>query len=780
MRSTTKWLAALALLIPARLLATCGPAVDAAVGADAALVLRDDGTVWSFGTRRPVHGPYSDGGAEAVLVPLPVRATAGAAGDIGAALGDDGSVWTWTGDTPERVAGIPPMAFIGVHRAALLGIEASGQAWLIVPSGTPAPEVIGSFVTPQPLVAVAVRYRELTGLDAAGTVWRLRHFPPDCTSPAAPLPAGAAEAVTGIPAIVAVGSAHETTVALDVNGDTWIWGCFGNGLALDPALATSDVPVRSASAPGATSVAVRHDAVFAVDPASGTALSWGNGWTTGEGTGRDAPASAPVRLAVADVRRVASGPGHGLAIDGSGRLWAWGLNIDGDRFARLPDVVTQPAEVPGLSNVVDVAAGLWHVVAVTADGRAWGWGGGWSGQLGTAPGQELANRPMQVAGSGYSACAAGGSVTAFLKPDGSAWSCGYGMGAAADAVAWEPVPAAGLSNVIEVAAGDEHVLALRGDGTVWGWGDNSVNQLGLGAGIAWQGAPAQVPGLDRVVVISAREDSSSALRADGSVWFWGDGEGNRMGGWFGSGIGPTMTVPGPFIAHSQGGWHSLALDASGAITAWGWYTEAALGVIDPPLDACGLTSPPVAVPEPVGPERIDAGYNDSYAIMPDGTTWAWGWNEEGFAAPDLPVDRVWTPRVMAGMPPLAEVSSGWTVTAARTRDGRVLTWGEDDWGQLGQGRPIATLVPIEVDPGDALDGMGPSLRLNRVPGGTLATWGSRFGTSAHRLYRASRPDMSGETVIVETAGFSWLDTDTPSPVFYYRVAGLDCAGAEGP
>lgn len=763
----------------------CGPEIVAAAsGARTTVILRADGSAWSLGSSQDVHGPYSDGGEAAMLVPLPLPATAVAAGDFGAALCVDGSVWSWgfSADGLIELPGLPVIAHLGVVGQEVLMIDATGVAWSMTLPGSTALQV-GSFVTPVPLVAAAFGTREIAGLDSDGVVWRLRRM---STCPGVPQPLAptiAEQAAFGSP-IVSIAAAGSGTLALDATGQSWIWGCFSDASALDPGVTVSDAPVPSALVPGATAVAMRAgtgsetpwgSAFFALDAVSGSAWAWGLGSSLGDGEGRTRPAASPAQVGVPGLRSIAPGTGHLLAIDASGDLWAWGLNSDGEAFARVPIVVREPAEIPGLTGVVDVVASDYHALAVTSDGRAWGWGAGWFGQLGTGPLQTVANRPLEVPGTGYVACSTGYAASAFLKADGTVWTCGMLVDGGPQSTLWEPVVAPGINDAIEVAAGAHHVLALRADGTVWGWGDNRSNQLGLGAGVPWQLTPALVPGLDGIVGIGASEDSSSALRNDGSVWFWGSNEGGRMGLDTPLSVAPMQAQPGPFTRHSQGGWHSLALDASGQVTAWGWSIDGALGVVDPPP-----FGGPVIVDSLSGIESVDSGCSNSHAIRPDGSVLAWGANYFGLTAPDLPDGSIWEPRVLPGLPPIAEIASGWSISVARTRDGRALSWGSDEEGQLGRGRAYRALDPVLVPLGDAHAGLGSSLRVTHGMGETLLTWGSRFGTSTHRVYRATLPDMSDELLAVETPGTSWVDPEPATPLWFYRVAAVDCAGVEGP
>src|SRR2546425_479741 len=83
-----------------------------------------------------------------------------------------------------------------------------------------------------------------------------------------------------------------------------------------------------------------------------------------------------------------------------------------------------------------------------------------------------------------------------------------------------PVEVSGLNGAVAVAGGGYHSLALKSDGTVWAWGDNSGGQLGNGTNTL-SNTPVQVFGLSGVVAVAAGGGHSLALKSDGTVWAWG-------------------------------------------------------------------------------------------------------------------------------------------------------------------------------------------------------------------------------------------------------------------
>lgn len=107
--------------------------------------------------------------------------------------------------------------------------------------------------------------------------------------------------------------------------------------------------------------------------------------------------------------------------------------------------------------------------------------------------------------------------------DGTVWAWGdnmYGqLGQGSTATVAGPVLVGGLNNVVAVAAGARHCLAVRNDGTVWAWGENSGGRLGDGTSVD-RSSPVRVVGLGGVVAVAAGVSHNLALKSDGTVWTW--------------------------------------------------------------------------------------------------------------------------------------------------------------------------------------------------------------------------------------------------------------------
>jgi hypothetical protein len=193
-----------------------------------------------------------------------------------------------------------------------------------------------------------------------------------------------------------------------------------------------------------------------------------------------------------------------------------------------------------------------------------------------------------------------------------------------------------------VAAGEGHVLALKRNGDVFAWGYGSLGQLGNGLLVpsSW---PVQVMGpnkqgiLSGVTSIAAGFNTSVALKGDGTVWAWGDTFGSSP---------VAVTFPGKIVQIAAGGWHNAALQE-------------------------------------------------------DGTVWTWGQNDSGQLGDGTLVNSAQPVKVLTsgGGPPLAgalQIAAGQGNTYARDVQGRVLAWGANAWGQLGDGTRNVSSVPVVV------------------------------------------------------------------------------------
>lgn len=280
-------------------------------------------------------------------------------------------------------------------------------------------------------------------------------------------------------------------------------------------------------------------------------------------------------------------------------------------------------------------------------------------------------------------------------------------------------PAFGDSVRPALAAGESHMLALRADGTVWIWGDNFHNQLG-DATVKRRLVPGQVSGLSDAVAVSARNHHNLVLLANGEVWSWG----------YDIGDAPTK-VQGlaDVVAIAAANYYNLALKKDGTVWSWG------LGVYHPESNTIDKTLPTQieGLSDIVG---IAASAASNAALKRDGSVWTWGGNSSGQLGDGT---RTYDFRSQPTKIAIANVSrlvAGEDFLFAELTDGSVWTWGNNSVGQLGDGLPDVNvwnpgftpayrLVPAPVD---ALKGYkqlaaGHSHALGVAPDGGLRAWG---------------------------------------------------------
>ena len=349
------------------------------------------------------------------------------------------------------------------------------------------------------------------------------------------------------------------------------------------------------------------------------AFSWGTNGVGQLGDGTYEQRGAPVRVkGLIDVEDVAAGYFHGLAVQNNGAPWAWGGNTSGQLGTGGTSAHSTLVRVNGLADVEDVAAGEEHSLALKSTGTVWAWGGNASGQLGDGTWQQR-TAPVRVDGlAGVEAVATGFRHSLAVRNDGTVWAWGTGgFGQLGNGSYTErqsaPTQVSGLSDVKDVAAGVRHSLAVKNDGTVWAWGNNLHGELGVGYTGGDSTRPVQVSGLADVKAVAAGNNYSLAVKNDGTVWAWGENSSGELGtGGTISRSGAPMRVGGLTDVKdvSALAYHSLAVENSGEVWAWG--------------ENWGYR--PLQVKEPSAPDgvftgvkEVAAGAGYSLAVKPDAT-----------------------------------------------------------------------------------------------------------------------------------------------------------------
>ena len=286
------------------------------------------------------------------------------------------------------------------------------------------------------------------------------------------------------------------------------------------------------------------------------------------------------------------------------------------------------------------------------------------------------------------------------------------------------------TSVTALAAAEGHSLALLSDGTVMAWGAGEI----YGSALRESDTPVAVSGLSGVTAIATSASHSLALLAGGSVMAWG---GNDYGD---LGDGSTKPSEAPVAvrlprgasatAVSAGEYDSLALLSNGTVLAWGYNFSGQLG------DGTTASSDlPVAVALPGGAHAIaiSAGWEESTALLSDGSVIAWGNNSLGLLGdgnregPEKcgAEGCARTPVTVQGLSGVAAISTSLDVTMALLEDGSVVSWGSNYDGQLGDRSTEASYTPVAVSglSGVTAISSGLDVSLALLEDGTVMAWG---------------------------------------------------------
>lgn len=505
------------------------------------------------------------------------------------------------------------------------------------------------------------------------------------------VPTAVSGLASGVRAISA-GNAHACAI-LTAGDGLRCWGYNLGGQVGDGSLVSTTVPVGvTGLGSGVASVAAGVLHTCAVTTA-GAAKCWGNNFHAqlGDGGIVNRPVPADVAGLGSGVAEVVAGFQHTCARMLNGSVRCWGSNPVGQLGAGMElGLQATPIAVTSLGNsALALAAGRLHSCAIiTGDGLKC-WGGNGHGQIGfgevALPTYRL--MPVDVVGlsSGVQKISAGYEHTCAVTAAGVTRCWGknlYGqLGDGTDVRRFSPVSVTGLGGTAQaLGLGENHSCAVVA-GAVKCWGSNHYNQLGSPANTALN-PPTLVPGLPgTTTAISAGRDHTASLNSAGTVRYWGRAE-------FGGSGGPTGLIDlfNDIRAVSAGSRHICVLTLGGVVKCWGSNASGQFGYFG---DSSYYQTVVIQGLSP-GVQALSAGSEHACALSTGGRVECWGASTYGQGGEPSPVGFL---GLGSGM---AAVSAGELHNCVLTLSGGVKCWGNNSLGQLGNGSTTSAFLPVDV------------------------------------------------------------------------------------
>ena len=517
--------------------------------------------------------------------------------------------------------------------------------------------------------------------------------------------------------VVAIAAGQGNTCALTRSGGVKCWGWNAFGQLGNGATVNSSIPVDVAGlASGVAAIAVGWLHACALTTGGGVKC-WGGLIRDGSLSIRKVPVD--VFGVTSGIRAISAGYYYTCALTTGGAMRCWGENQHGQLGDGTTTASTLPADVVGLSGgVIAIAAGWQHTCALTSGGRmkCWGWnsvgqlGNGaipWQWDQGTEP-QILT--PVDVLGvTGATGIAVGGEHTCALTSGGGAACWGSNsngqLGDGTKLPSGSPVVVSGLpSGVAAIAAGlaSEHTCALMTAGGVKCWGHNGSGRLGNGK-TTDSSVPVDVDFTIRPTIDLRSSKPAGTIAAGRTLTLTATVQPVRA-------AAARARVRFEIYRQDAGAWtlaaqRDVAADATGTATLrWTFATEGLRYVRARALpnapDLASNWSPSLSyavrkvTPAPAF-TAISAGDLHNCALTNEGRVMCWGWNGSGQLGngsttnSSVPVD-------VSGLPgEVAAISAGGH-TCAVTRMGGVLCWGHNADGRLGDGTLTDSRVPVPV------------------------------------------------------------------------------------
>jgi alpha-tubulin suppressor-like RCC1 family protein len=352
-----------------------------------------------------------------------------------------------------------------------------------------------------------------------------------------------------------------------------------------------------------------------------------------------------------------------------------------------------------------ISAGDYHTCYLSSTGRVKCWGWNQFGQTGhnSSPEQIMSSDWIDL--PGLVQVSAGGYHTCAVNVDHQVYCWGrnnmgqLGNGSSTDS--YLPVLVEGLegARITEVVSGSLHTCAFENKGRAWCWGSNRDGKLGAGIENVFFPIPVLVLApVDQVIELSLGATFTCAAGGTGQTWCWGDGSFGQTGNktYTSSPIPQEITKTIPEIKLISSGWfHTCALSTSGEISCWGKNYEGELGNSSTLSRAEAITIS--GVHTKAGVTLLAVGGRSTCAATLDHLVYCWGNNNYGQVGDGTPKDQLFPKLISTSETGIISLALGASHACYLTENNQLWCWGANDHYQLGVSAPAMVTNPILID-----------------------------------------------------------------------------------
>ncbi|MBL8611133.1 MAG: hypothetical protein JNL38_27570 [Myxococcales bacterium] len=377
--------------------------------------------------------------------------------------------------------------------------------------------------------------------------------------------------------------------------------------------------------------------------------------------------------------------------------------VDEDAGEELDSSVALDGDIPIPKTGLVVAAGGAHTCARLKDGKVRCWGENTEGELGNGQSGTISRVPVsvQVVNDAQSVCA-GLKHSCAIRADRSVYCWGYNLngqlGNGATGQEAIPVKTTGLPEVVQISCGSNFTCAVTTKGAVFCWGGNGNGQLGQGNTVG-SSTPKQVVNVAGAVQVAAGSTHACAVTTTGTVSCWGNNDVGQLGTGTTASELSARQLPGVTgVSEIAAGAGFTCFRLGGAIQCAGANDKGQLGRGTADTGANSTPKPVIQITDAVG---VAAGASHACAMRGAGRISCWGSNGFGQLGNGTVLDDggipTPTPQTVGGVSDAVTLGLGDRHSCHGNQASRVLCWGANDLGQIGQPDGGNSYTPDGVD-----------------------------------------------------------------------------------